>query len=251
MVGLTYARVEAAKDKQIVDRYYAAKSPPFVVHHDPTGEFAKSFDATVYPIFVLVDKFGRGRYRGRLPHEEKLEEWTEALLAERADLGPDVPLFGASELDVPKLLAATKLPDLKGAVKSLREYMGPRGLLITFVDTTCPFSEIAVGDMPIVTGALARHRITTVLVNLDDEEEDVRHYFAKHRAATPILFDVTTTTKNLWNVQSVPTVALVDTDGKLLYMGKAVWRDIAVAGEKMLSLPTGSIKFSATGTEYG
>jgi len=44
---------------------------------------------------------------------------------------------------------------LDGVVNPLSRYMGPHGLLVVFVDTSCPFAGTAIGDMPNVAATLA------------------------------------------------------------------------------------------------
>jgi len=250
--GLMFVRVEESKDADAAERYYKSKPLPFPVYRDGSAAMARAFDATAYPTFVVVDKFGNVRYRGKFPPVRRLAEWVSAMLAETKDAGPDAPQFGQAQLDYPSLLAGTKLPALTGGpVKPLGQYAGRKGLLAVFVDTHCPFSEIAVGNMPGVGNKLARQGIACVLVNLDDPEPAVRNYYAKHKADSPVLFDATPATKNLWAVTSVPTVIFLDAKGGLLYRGKALWDRVAAAGEKGLGLPPGTLKFQEEGTGFG
>jgi len=248
---LAYARVEVGSDKQAADEYFKRESPGFTVHYDADASLARSCDATAYPTFVLVGKFGRVRYRGNFPQESQLSRWVETLLAEKTDGGPNVNLFGVAELEVPKLLAATRIPDLAGTVKPLSNYMGQKGLLVIFVDTNCPFSGQAISEMPEVAAVLALHEVPSVLVNLDDPKSTVLAFYAKQNMTMPILYDTTTATKERGDVSSVPTVVLLDTKGIVAYRGTAVWSTLAAAAEKRLALPAGSLKFEAEGTEFG
>lgn len=248
--GLSYVRVELSKDAAATDEYYASKSLKLPVHRDPEAQLAKAFEATAHPTFVIVGKFGRVRYRGRYP-DDKLKEWVAGLQAEQADPGPGLALLGTVKLDVPKLLAETKLPSLTGEPKVLDGLMGGEGLLVMFVDTTCPFSGQALGDIPSVAGTLSALKINSVLVNLDDSEETVKEYFAGRKTGAPLLYDVTTGTRKRWGVRSVPTVIFVSSDKKIGYNGNAVWATVATAIEKSRGMKAGTIQFSAEGTEFG
>ena len=248
--GLAYFRVELSERTQTAEDYYAGKSPGFGVHYDPDTSLARAFRATVYPRFVMVGKFGHVRYRGKLPSEH-LGDWASLLAAETDDPGPDVLLMGVVKLDAPKLLAATRLPELKGEVKPLADYMGRAAMMVMFVDTTCPFSAKAIKDVPKVAATLARHKVASVLVNLDDAAEDVKGFYGKRRVGTPVLYDTTTGTKYRWNLDAVPTVVFIGSGGQIAYNGPAVWADLAKAGEKALGLDAGSISFTAKGTRYG
>jgi len=248
---LAYVRVEVTPDKQAADAYYAAKSPGFLVVRDPDSSLGKAFGATVWPSFVLVDKFGHVRYRGPLPEDAKLSDWADALQREKTDPGPSAPMFGLTTVDVRKLLDETRLPDLKGATKPLRQYLGPKGLLAVFVDTNCPFSGEAVGDMSKVAATLAKHDVPAILVNISEPEAAVRQYYAQKQTGTPVIYDVTAATQKSWQIDAVPTVVLFDGGGGMVYRGKAVWRDLATAAESALKLPAGSINFGVKGTEFG
>lgn len=248
--NVAYVRVEAEQDKRKVAEYYAAKKLPFLMWHDPDASLGRAFDATVYPQFVLVGKFGRVRFRGNFPHE-RLGEYIETLTAETTDPGPDVALFGTVAVDAPKLLAGTSLPDLGGAVKSLKDYKGAGGLLMVFVDTTCPFSGEAIGDIPKIAGKLAGHQVPTVLVNLDDAEQVVQTFYKDRTTGATVVYDATTDTKLKWNIQSVPTVIFIDSADGVAYNGKAVWADLAAAAEKSLKLSAGTLGFKAKGTRFG
>ena len=248
---LAYVRVEVTADKPAADAYYAAKSPGFLVVRDPDSTLGKSFGATVWPSFVLVDKFGHVRYRGPLPDDAKLSDWVDTLQREKTDPGPSAPMLGLTTVDVRRLLDETRLPDLKGAAKPLRQYLGRQGLLVVFVDTNCPFSGEAIGDMPKVAATLAKYDVPSLVVNIGEPETAVQQCYAKRQTGTPVVYDVTTGTQKAWQIDAVPTVVLFGADGGAVYRGKAVWRDLATAAENALKLPAGSIKFGAKGTEFG
>ncbi|HUU90649.1 MAG TPA: TlpA family protein disulfide reductase [Phycisphaerae bacterium] len=249
--NLAYARVEGEKDTKVVDEYYATAKPGFTVYHDPDTSLAKAFDATIYPRFVLVDKFDRVRYRGSQPAEAKLSDWVLALAAETTDPGPDAVQFGVSKVAVHKLLDETRLPALKGDAKPMREYLGPAGMLAVFVDTTCPFSGEAIGDMQKVAGTLAQHKVPCILLNVGDPEDAVRAFYDGQDIGAPVLYDITNATQDKWKVDFVPTTVFFAPDGTIVYRGKAVWADVASAAEKTLNLAAGTIQFGCKGTEYG
>jgi peroxiredoxin len=248
---LAFIRVEGSRDAAAVDAYFAARKPGFTVHRDPQALVGRAFDATAYPTYVLVDRFGHVRYRGPYPEDDDLIKWVDALADEKADPGPQAALFGVTALAVQKLLDETRLPSLAGETKPLRQYLGPGGLLAVFVDTRCPFSGEAIADMPKVAAALARHQASSVLVNIGDKPDAVREFYTKKNLNLPVVHDGTVATQKAWQVYAVPTVVLFDAKGEVAYRGKAAWADLAKAAENALKLPPGSIKFDVKGTEFG
>ncbi|MBI5722792.1 MAG: TlpA family protein disulfide reductase [Planctomycetes bacterium] len=250
IAGLNFLRVETAGDDQAVDAYYRKKAPPFAVYRDKGGKLAESAGATVTPTFMLVDKFGHIRYRGSFP-QERLDEWAAALLAEKTDPKTDFIPLGAKDLNYAKLMGQTTLNSLDGKSQGLAGMAGKGGLLIFFGDTTCPYSEQALGEFPAVAAALGKYGIPAVVINIDDQEKAVRNYYQTHKPGLPVLFDPTSSTSGSWNIQSVPTLVFVRADGKAGYYGKAVWADLGLAVEDALGLARGSVKFTAEGTKYG
>ena len=243
---LLYFRVEESSNPDC-----AKMSPGFPVFQDSGTSIALAFQATTYPCYVLVDKFGHVRYRGSLPLD-RLSEWTGKLSAEQTDLGADVPLLDSLQLDIPQLLTSTQLPELGGkSAKPLAEYTGERGLMLVFVDTSCPFSKQIIEEMPEAALALGKHKINTLLVNIDDAEEVVKSFYGARVTGSPVVFDVGSDTRLKWRVESVPTIVMVSSGNQLLYRGAAVWQKVARAGERGLNLPDGSIVFKSKGTEFG
>ena len=249
--GLALARVEAGRETKAADDYFAGKSPGFPVHYDADSAVARMFEATAWPTYVLVDKFGHVRYRGPWPDEAKLAQWAAALGKETADPGPAAAMFEVAVLDVPKLLDETRLPDLQGAAKPLRERMGPKGLLAVFVDTKCPFSATAIGEMSSVASVLAKHDVSSVLVNIGEDKAAVEEFYAQRQTGMTVVYDAGKTTQTAWAVTSVPTVILVAPGSTIAYRGNAVWADVGAAAEKALTLPAGTLKFTAKGTGFG
>ena len=248
--GLALLRVEEAKDAAAVEAYYKDKDLKFPIYRDPNMIMAQAFAATSIPTFVLVDKFGRVRYRGSEPGSQ-LGKWVADLQAETADAGPDVAMLGVVTLDGAKLLAATSLPDLGGQIVALDGAMGPEGIVLVFVDTTCPFSGQALRDMPTVAPTLAKANINSVVVNIDGSKEVVTNYFGGKDLGAPVIYDPTDATMTRWNIKSAPNIVYIGPDKKIAYNGLAVWADVASAIEKARQLPPGTIKFTARGTSYG
>ncbi len=249
--GLAFVRVEESGTTGAVDAYYKKQALKFPVHRDPSTELAKAFESTSVPSFILVDKFGRVRYRGSWPDHEDFADWIVKMQEAPGDMGPAAPLFGVVTLEGVKLLAATKLPGLDGQEISLDEVMGPEGMVAVFIDTTCPFSGQALGDMPKVAPTLTAAQINSIVVNIDGSSDVVKKYFGTKLLGAPVIYDATDATKKRWNIQSVPTVVYIDPDKAIAYKGVAVWSDVANAIEEARGLPPGTIKFSARGTSYG
>lgn len=249
--GLAYARVEISPDDQAVSSYYRELSPTFPMIRDPHKQIMSLFDAKAIPTFVLLDAFGRVRYRGGFP-TGSLHDWVVALKDETTDPGPEAPHFGKVELDGPTLLRQTVLPALGGEdAQPLTRYTGTNGLVAVVIDTQCPFAATAREEMTTVSDVLKKHDIDSVLINIDDTPEVVKHFYADKNLPVALLYDAGGRTQHSWGVSSVPMVVFFDADGTIRYNGKAVWGELAVAVNDTLGLPDGEVNFQAKGTEYG
>jgi hypothetical protein len=249
--GLAFVRLEPTADQATFDSYYSSKTLGFPVVRDTEMAIANALGTTVYPRFVLLDKFGRVRYRGNQPSLKGLADWTDKLAAEKTDAGPSPAQFGETSLDVPALLAATKLPALDGTEKSLRDYLGKHGLLLVFVDTRCPFSASCSKEMPAVAAALGRYGVTTVLVNIGDPADRVKSFYGTGIAGASVVYDTGKAVQDRWNMQFVPTVVLLDEDGNQAYRGSPVWGHVAEKVAAAQGLPADSVRVDAKGTSGG
>lgn len=247
--GLAMIRVEGNQDAAVVDGYFKAKGMPFRVYKDGSTALAQALGATAYPTFLLADKFGHIRYVGAYP-QENLVPWGKALVAETTDPGRDVPMFGARAVDLQALLAR-QLPDLKGQARAIKDHAGDHGLLLLFVDTTCPFSAIALKELPTVSQVLADKKINCLLVNTDDPKAKVLEFYAGKELGAPVVYDTGATTRESLNVQSVPIAVFITPSDTIGYQGEAVWAKLGTAIEKALGLAAGAIRFTAEGTGYG
>ena len=249
--GLALLRLEPTRDKKVFDSYYSGKTLGFPVVRDTDMTIANALATTVFPRFALLDKFGRIRYRGSQPAEKDLADWTRQLESEKTDVGPNPALFGSAALDAPALLAGTRLPDLSGKVKPLAEYRGPKGRLLLFVDTKCPFSASASKEMPVVAASLAGHGIATVLVSIGDPEADVRKSYGANLPGMQVVYDNGKQTQQNWNVQFVPLAVLLDAAGQVVYRGSPVWASVASSLAKNLNLARRFAQARRPGHETG
>lgn len=249
--GLAYLRVESEPESEATRAYFAAKPPGFPVYYSAAIAACRTYDATVCPTYVLVDKSGCMRYRGLWPDEAELAQWVAALREETADPGPKVVMFSPGKLDVPSLLDDVCLHDPGGGTKHLRDFMGPGGLLMVFVDTRHPAPHQSIKDMPRVAPVFAEHGVPSILVNLGEPKALIESFYAKRQVVTPILYDPGRATQHIWQIQKVPTVVMVDAAGAIVYKGQAVWADVGIAVEQHMGLPAASLKCPVEGTEFG
>ncbi|NBB95485.1 MAG: redoxin domain-containing protein [Planctomycetes bacterium] len=248
--GLIYTRVEIATDEQAVGEYYRELDPTLKIIRDPDRQIMSAFDARAIPTFVLLDRFGRVRYRGGVPTGE-LYEWVAVLQKETDDPGPDAPQFGKVELAGPTLLKQTALPALNVEARPLESYRDAGGLVAVVIDTQCPFAATAREEMATVAAGLAAHNVSSVLINVNEPADIVRQFYHDKNLTVPLLYDGSGQILLRWDIDSVPTVVYFGADGGIQYKGEALWAALASAVGEALGLPPGTVSFAAKGTEYG
>jgi len=247
---LHYVRLEISLNAENSQAFFAREKLPFPVIFDPDKKLAKALGANVIPRYILIDKFGRIRYQGSIPNSNSLYDWTETLVKAESDPGPEAPLFGVKKLAVEKLIPATALPDLNGKTRNLSAYEGKTGTLLFFVDTKCPFASSAINEVPKIVTELMKREISTVMINIDDPAEQVKQFYRQKELSCPLIFDSSTKTKLLWDIESVPTLILVNPEKKLFYKGPAIWNDMGDCAADMLGLDK-PLKFNAKKIEGG
>lgn len=123
----------------------------------------------------------------------------------------------------------------------LTDYVGERGVLLVFADVNCPFAGQALSELPVTVAMFLQQSIPTVVINLEDPKGAVRRFYASKEIPAPIIYDTGKTTQLSWDVQSVPTLALIGADNQLIYKGPALWQNLAAAGEKAFNLRKGAL----------
>ena len=129
--------------------------------------------------------------------------------AQRPALGSPAPLLPAR--------------DFQGAERSLKDYAGPRGLVVCF---WAAWSERSIEELRSLDAArreLAEHGVGVVAVNVDhyriagEPVQAVQADATKLGLSIPILMDDGLKLFNAYGVVAVPSTALVNDQGKLVY----------------------------------
>lgn len=167
--------------------------------------------------------------------------------------GPAAPTAEKAATKVWPLLAKTKLPDVYTSVSTdLAKQLGENGMVLVYVDISCPEARTAVRDMAEIRRVLGDYGVRTVLINGDDLIQHVRKTYESQRSAADVfLHDSDGGTGDAWQIDSVPTVFLFDPSGALAYRGTAEWSKLAKAADRSLGLPPGTVHFKSHGTGHG
>jgi len=79
----------------------------------------------------------------------------------------------------------------------------------------------------------------------------VQDFYTRNNPGVPVVYDVGASSREHWNVHSVPIVVYISPSGQIGYQGEAIWANMGSAIETSLGLAPGAVKFTAAGTGFG
>lgn len=119
------------------------------------------------------------------------------------------------------------LPDARGVVMSLKEVMGPRGLLVVFACNHCPFVVHLAGALGAMARELREQGVHTIAINSNDTEkypqdgpEQMIEFSAREHWDFPYLIDASQDTAIAYGAACTPDFFLFDGGGHLFYAGQ-------------------------------
>ena len=118
------------------------------------------------------------------------------------------------------------MKNIDNKTMSLKDAMGPKGLLVMFSCNTCPF---VIKNQPITTKTIdyARaHKIGMVIINSneakrngDDSYTEMQKYAKEQGYGVPYLMDDNSALADAFGANHTPEIFLFDNKGKLVYKG--------------------------------
>ena len=111
------------------------------------------------------------------------------------------------------------LPSLDGRTVSLADYRGKKKLVVSFWASWCGPCRM---EMPALRTFYEQHRKTSdnfeiLAISLDEDREDAEAFAAKEKLPFPVLLDPRNTTAQIYGAESIPTLYVVDENGKVVY----------------------------------
>lgn len=127
---------------------------------------------------------------------------------------------------LPPQAAAIKLTGVDGREVSLKELMGPKGLLVIFSCNHCPWVKAWQARMVALGNGYSKKGIGVVAVNANDPvaypDDDLAHMKAQakeHGYQFPYVVDATSDVARAFGATRTPEAFLFDANGVLVYHG--------------------------------
>lgn len=127
---------------------------------------------------------------------------------------------------LPESVASVKMPGVDGKEVTLKELVGPKGLLVIFSCNHCPWVKAWQSRMVALGNEYMEKGVGVVAVNSNDPtkypDDDMDHMVAQakeHGYRFPYVMDTTSGVARAFGATRTPEVFLFDAQGKLVYHG--------------------------------
>lgn len=132
-----------------------------------------------------------------------------------------------SRVDVPNFT----LPDLEGQMVTLSEFKGQRPVLLVFWATWCPYCK---EEMPNLMALKEKYgdRLQILAIDIQESRQKVASYASGQNFNFPVLLDEEGEVAEQYGVAGVPTLVLIDKDGKGVVAENALNSRLLQAVEK-------------------
>ncbi|GBC80601.1 Thiol-disulfide oxidoreductase ResA [bacterium HR09] len=147
-----------------------------------------------------------------------------AVLLVAMALGPAWALKPGDSL--PESVANVKMKGVDGKEVTLKELMGPKGLLVIFSCNHCPWVKAWQARMVALGNEYSQKGVGVVAVNSNDvtvyTDDDMEHMIAQakeHGYRFPYVMDATSDVARAFGATRTPEAFLFDAQGKLVYHG--------------------------------
>jgi peroxiredoxin len=111
------------------------------------------------------------------------------------------------------------LEALDGRTISLADYHGKKKLVVTFWASWCGPCRM---EMPALRAFYQKHRNSSdkfelLAVSIDDRRRDAENFAAEEKLPFPVLLDLDSKTADAFGVEGIPTLFVIDENGKIIY----------------------------------
>lgn len=120
-----------------------------------------------------------------------------------------------------------RLPDAQGRLVSLRDAIGPAGLLVVFACNHCPFVTHLANTLGDLAREISGNGVQTVAINPNDAEkypqdaaENMPVFIRQYRWDFPYLIDDSQEVARSFGAACTPDFFLLDAAGRVTYMGQ-------------------------------
>jgi peroxiredoxin len=111
------------------------------------------------------------------------------------------------------------LSSLDGRAISLSDYRGKKKLVVSFWASWCGPCRM---EMPVLQAFYEKHRDSSdkfelLAISIDDNRRDAEAFANEEKLPFPVLLDLSSKTADAFGVDGIPTLFVIDENGKTMY----------------------------------
>lgn len=124
----------------------------------------------------------------------------------------------------PAVIAASPdftLPNLKGENLSLSTFLGKKVVLLVFGATWCPHCRNEIPELKEIYGKFKDKEFVLLSIDIGESKKKVEAFVGENSITYPVLLDEKSEVAQEYKVYGIPTVFLIDRQGKVVFSGSA------------------------------
>jgi len=113
------------------------------------------------------------------------------------------------------------LPKLDGNLVSLEDLVGKKIILLDFSTIRCPYCSKIIPDLNALNKDYTT-KLEIIAIYLGERSSALKSYVEKHGIKYTVLTDTSAQTAQQYGIVGVPTLFVIDLEGKIIYSGHNV-----------------------------
>lgn len=136
--------------------------------------------------------------------------------------------FAAESLPQAKIAEAGlvdfSLQDLNGKTVSSADFKG-KAVIMFFWATWCPYCRVEIPVLAKKYNEIKGNNIELLAIDIGEKADKVAKFMSKADAKFPVLLDTDSRVANSYNLLGIPTIILINSQGKIAFQGNDLPED--------------------------
>lgn len=116
------------------------------------------------------------------------------------------------------------LQDLNGKTISSADFKG-KALIMFFWATWCPYCRVEIPVLAKKYNEIKGNNIELLAIDIGEKPDKVAKFMSQAKAEFPVLLDIDSRVANSYNLLGIPTIILINSQGKIVFQGNDLPED--------------------------
>lgn len=116
------------------------------------------------------------------------------------------------------------LQDLSGKTVSSADFKG-KALIMFFWATWCPYCRVEIPVLAKKYNEIKGNNIELLAIDIGERADKVAKFMSQAKAEFPVLLDTDSRVANSYNLLGIPTIILINSQGKIAFQGNDLPED--------------------------